>query len=91
MLRSTLIHLLLLFAPTLIYIGYLILARKIDMGSGKRAKAMRGLPWLPLLGFGLVLVFSSLVALAFSSGGEPDRPYQPPRLEDGEIVPAKVE
>ena len=91
MLRSTLLHLLLLFAPTIIYVLYLMAARKLDMSSGKRAQAMRRLPWLPLMGVGLVLVVASLVALAFSGGGEPHKPYHPPRLENGEIVPARVE
>lgn len=91
MLRSSLIHLLFLFAPTIIYVVYLMAARKVDLSSGQRGQAMRQLPWIPLLGVGLVLVVASLVALAFSEGGDPGQTYFPPTLEDGKIVPARVE
>lgn len=47
-------------------------------------------PWFMLAAAGLVLACGSLVTLAFVGGDPPGGSYQPPRIEDGRIVPGEV-
>ena len=90
MLRTTAIHILILLAPTILYIAYLILARKLQLSRGQLAATLRGLPWLRLIGSGLVLTAASLVALSMLIGSDPGGTYVPPHIVDGEVVPAEV-
>ncbi len=90
MLRTTLIHILILFAPTALYITYLLLTRKLQLSRGQLAATLRDLPWLRLIGSGLVLTAASLVALSMITGSDPEGTYVPPRIVDGEVVPAEV-
>jgi len=47
-------------------------------------------PWVRLLGSGLVLAAASLVVWALTVGGDPEGTYVPARIVDGEIVPGEV-
>ncbi|MBJ26187.1 MAG: hypothetical protein CMM30_08935 [Rhodospirillaceae bacterium] len=90
MLRVTLIHLLLLCAPTILYIVYLILIRKIRPVNTKD-RVSNKLPFYPLIAIGAVLVVASLVSLSFSSGDPPEGHYTPPHIENGKIIPGQFE
>lgn len=90
MLRTTLIHILILLAPTILYVAWLLLARRAQLSRARWAATFRAMPWLRLLGGGLVLVAASLVALALLGGADPGGTYVPPHLLDGEVVPAQV-
>lgn len=90
MLRTTLIHILILLAPTILYVAWLLLARRAHLSRARWAATFRAMPWLRLLGGGLVLAAASLVALALLGGADPGGTYVPPHLLDGEVVPAKV-
>lgn len=90
MMRTTLFHILLLMAPTILFLGYLVLARKVALGKGETAKALRALPWPWLLGTGLCLMAASLVVIALTSGDDPEGTYVPPHVVDGEVVPAEM-
>ena len=48
------------------------------------------MPWVRLLGSGLVLAAASLVVWAMTGGGDPEGTYVPARIVDGEIVPGEV-
>ena len=90
MLRTTLLHILILLAPTILYVAWLLLARRAHLSRARWAATFRAMPWLRLLGGGLVLAAASLVALALLGGDDPRGTYVPPHLLDGEVVPAKV-
>ncbi len=90
MLRTTLIHILILLAPTILYIAWLVLSRRLRFGQGQLGAALGGLPWVRLIGVGLILAAASLVALSMTSGGDPEGTYVPPRMVDGEVAPAEV-
>jgi len=90
MMRTTLVHIVILLAPTIIYFGYLVLARKVSLGKGETAQALRALPWPWLLGTGVCLMAASLVAIALTSGDDPGGTYVPPHVVDGQVVPAEV-
>tara|TARA_B100001123_G_scaffold249958_1_gene279051 strand:+ start:299 stop:517 length:219 start_codon:yes stop_codon:yes gene_type:complete len=70
---------------------YLIVARKVRLSKSDTARMLRELPWLRLLAAGILLMAVSLIALSLSSGEDRGGNYVPPRIEDGKIVPAKVE
>ncbi len=58
---------LLLALPTLIYIGYLVLRRRLEpVPPGGRAAWWRVVPWFWLAAAGLVLAIASLVFLALT-------------------------
>ena len=90
MLRTTLIHILILLAPTILYFAFLILSRRVQMSRSSAAAQLRKMPWVRLLGSGLVLAAASLVVWALTVGGEPEGTYVPARIVDGEIVPGEV-
>lgn len=91
MFKTTIIHIALVLAPTVLYILYLVAARKVQMSRSDTAATLRRLPWPWLLGAGILLMAASLAALSLTSGESPRGTYVPPHLEDGEIVPARVE
>jgi hypothetical protein len=91
MIRTTLFHIALLLAPAVLYFIYLVIARKARLGKNETAKTLLALPWPWLLGAGIVLMAASLVVLSLSSGDDRGGTYIPPHLEDGKVVPGKVE
>ena len=90
MMRTTLIHILILLAPTILYIAFLILTRRVQMSRSGAAAQLRKMPWVRLLGGGLVLAAASLVVWAMTVGSDPEGTYVPARIVDGEIVPGEV-
>ena len=90
MLRTTLIHILILLAPTILYIAFLILTRRVQLSRSQAAETLRKMPWVRLLGTGLILAAASLVVWALTVGGDPEGTYVPARIVDGEIVPGEV-
>lgn len=91
MLRTTLFHIALLLAPAVLFFIYLVIARKIRLSKSEAAKALRDFPWVWLLSAGLTLMAASLIVLSLSSGEDRGGTYVPPHMEDGKVVPAKVE
>ena len=90
MLKTTLVHILILLAPTILYIAFLILTRRIQLSRSSAAAQLRKMPWVRLLGSGLVLGAASLVALAMIGGSDPEGTYVPASIVGGEIVPGEV-
>jgi len=91
MFKLTLIHFALVLLPFAAYILYLVAARKVELSRSATADALRHMPWLWLLGGGLILTAASLVSLSLTSGESPEGAYVPPRFEEGEIVPGHME
>ena len=91
MLRTALFHIALLLAPAVLFMIYLIVARKVRLSKSDTAKMLRDLPWPWLLGIGIALMAASLVVLSMSSGEARGGTYVPPHIEAGKVVPAKVE
>ena len=90
MLRTTLIHILILLAPTILYFAFLILTRRLQLSRSTAAAQLRKVPWVRLLGSGMILTASSLVVWALLGGSDPEGTYVPARIVDGEIVPGEV-
>ena len=84
MLRFLLHYVLPLLLPFLIYFAYVGLAR------GRTPGWMEETPWLILAGAGVVLLAASLVSWSLWTGAPPEEAYQPPRLEDGRVVPGRT-
>ena len=78
--RVVLTVLLPLLLPSLIYFGYLAVARE-----GPRAA--QAVPWFWLGGIGLLLAIVALVLASSLEGAEPGAVYHPPRQVDGRIEP----
>lgn len=80
-----------LLLPLAIYVGYLIIARRIQRGQGPLAAQMRQWPWAWLAVAGVALLAISLLAFNLTTGSDPGGVYVPPKLEDGKVVPGHVE
>lgn len=91
MFKTTIINIALVLAPTVIYVLYLVAARKVQMSRSETAATFRRMPWPWLLGAGIALMAASLVVLSLTSGEAPRGTYVPPHLKDGKVVPAQVE
>ncbi len=89
--RTVLFHIALVLAPAIIFMIYMIVARKVRLSKSDTARMLRELPWLRLLAIGVLLMAASLIAFSLSTGDERGGTYVPPHLEDGEVVPGKVE
>lgn len=89
MLRSLLMVLLPLAAPTLIYLAYVLTVERRRALAGPDAARpwWVAAPWVPLIGSGVALVAVVLVGWALLGGGEPGRAYVPAHVVDGEVVP----
>jgi hypothetical protein len=83
MLRILLQYLLPLVLPLLVYLAYARLA-------GKRG-GLSDTPWLGLAAAGVALMAASLAAWGIFGGAEPGGTYVPARVEDGQLVPGRVE
>ncbi|MDF1586744.1 DUF6111 family protein [Marinimicrococcus flavescens] len=80
--RAALQSLIAFFAPFLAFLVYRML-----MQRGQ--SFLRDTPWFLLTAIGLVLTSLSFVALALFTGEPGYRPYTPPHLEDGVVVPGR--
>jgi hypothetical protein len=89
--RIFLTYVLPLLMPTVLYVLYLVVSRQVMSGKGELAETLRRVPWLWLLGGGLVLVGVSLAIYSLTAGGETHRPYVPPHVEDGQVVPGHLD
>ncbi|HVG80909.1 MAG TPA: DUF6111 family protein [Methylomirabilota bacterium] len=78
--RVVLTVLLPLLLPSLIYFGYVALARE---GTPEAHQV----PWVWLAGAGLLLAVIALVLVSSLEGAEPGAVYHPPRQVDGHIEP----
>jgi Family of unknown function (DUF6111) len=83
MLRILLQYVLPLVLPLVVYLIYARLARK---GGG-----LRDTPWIGLAAAGVGLMAVSLAAWGLLGGAEPGGTYVPARVEDGRLVPGRVE
>jgi hypothetical protein len=91
MLRTTLIHILILLGPTILYVTYLVISGRLKLSKSHAAATLRSIPWVRLLGSGLILAAASLVALSMLSGDDPGGTYVPPHMVDGDVVPGEVQ
>lgn len=96
MMRLVLTYALPLLLPAAAYFLWLWFTRRRPAG-GAAAGEEQGpvpagpeMPWLWLALAGLVLLAATLSYVALTSGGPPDGVYEPPRLEDGRVVPGRI-
>jgi hypothetical protein len=86
MIRRILYEVLLFLLPFALYGIYWRLS-----GRGRPEEAQRPHPWVTLFICGLVLVAASFFFWAYEDGEATDGTYVPPHVEDGRIVPGRVE
>jgi len=78
--------------PTLCYLTWVWFATRKSKAQGTVAPKLSDGPWPWLIGSGALLVIIMLSVIAYTSGDSPDAGvYQPPRWEDGKIVPPSFE
>lgn len=86
MARIVLLNIFMFLLPFLVYAAYLYLVRDDDAETDYWREAP--IKWLFVIG--LVLVVVGLMSLISFSGGGPEGTYEPPTVEDGEIVPGRI-
>ena len=90
MIKSVLLHLVLLLAPSVAYLAWVFFFRRRLVAAAGRWGLPEG-PWVWLVLAGLVLVVASLVILGLTTGFEVDATYHPARYEDGQLIPGETE
>lgn len=75
--------------PTLVFVLWVVFSHRRGNHDKSVVERVSGGPWMWLLAAGFVLLLAGLGFLAME-GDEPGGTYQPPRLEDGRIVPGRV-
>ena len=92
MLRTLLFTVLPLVLPTALYAAWLYAEhrRRAAAGAGTAAPRWAEAPWVALAGIGLVLMIVTLALWSAVGESDPGAEYQPPRLEDGRIVPGEM-
>lgn len=88
MIRLILENTLLFLLPTVIYVAYVLLKRRIEGTSDINVLDDAPLIWLVATGAALVII--TLVVFGSVSGGKPGQVYEPPVYRDGKIVPGKL-
>ena len=83
MLRIVLFYILPFLLP---FIGFFTYRFLVTRGQAM----VKETPWFILIVAGLGLAIVSLVTVALVGGGDKDADYQPPRIEDGRIVPGEI-
>ncbi len=88
MTRVLLVYVLPFLLPLALYIGWVWLSRRKNTEDGPWQLAEG--PWLWFVAAGIALMAGGMVYLGLSGGSEPGGTYQPPRYEDGAIIPGRV-
>ncbi len=89
--RVFLTQILPLLLPLAIYLIWVRRARRNSLATGAGMPAARDAPWLWMVGAALAALAAGTVLLALTTGEEPGGTYIPPHVEDGEIVPGRIE
>lgn len=93
MVRLFFTYLVLLVLPALAYVAWHRLqTRRVETGKSEEPPPpLAEGPWLVLAAIGVGLaVVSAVVLLILHDGGSPASTYEPPRLEDGKVVPGRL-
>jgi hypothetical protein len=77
-----------LLLPFVLYFLWVAIERRRKAAGGWEA---RDTPWIWLSMTGLVLLIVSLLGAGLFIGSEPGGTYVPPHVEDGKVVPGRVE
>lgn len=87
MTRILLTYVLPLVLPTAVYVAWIAYARSQHQGAPEELPALKKGPlfWCVLAGFAMMA--AALAVIALSTGAPPGSRYEPPRLEDGRVVP----
>ena len=85
MIRLIIENTLLFRLPTVIYVAYVLLKRRIEGNSNVNVFDDAPLIWLVAAGAALVMI--TLITFGSISGGKPGQVYHPPVYRDGKIIP----
>lgn len=88
MIRLIIENTLLFLLPTVIYVAYVLLKRRIE-GNGN-VNVLDDAPLIWLVAAGAALVIITLITFGSVSGGKPGQIYQPPVYRDGKIIPGHL-
>ncbi len=90
MVKKILLHGLLFALPFVVYALYAYLARRRARAAGAGVPDWSEGPWAWLTIIGLLFFVASFVALGLVTGGDPGDRYEPPKMEDGRVVPGRL-
>lgn len=94
MIRILFTYVLPLVLPTILYFTWMGWIRRRVATLQKAGQDIDHIkiktPWIRLVLMGVALMTVSLVIIAVVGGSPADSDYQPPRYEDGEIIPGEM-
>lgn len=88
MARLVLLNLLLLALPTALYTAYFYITQRSQAAGAIDWKKM---PLRTLLQAGFGLIALAMLVTAYTEGDDPGGTYIPARMQDGKLIPGRVE
>lgn len=87
MLRLVFLNIFLFLLPTALYTAYIFAFRR---GEGEKI-SMNSLPLRILLSAGIGLIMTGMLITAYLGGDDPGGTYVPAHMENGKLIPGKVD
>jgi hypothetical protein len=85
--RKLLYHVLPFLLPFIVYAFYVMMTRR----ARSRGELFDDTPWFWLTAAGLILSIVSVFVFWYFTAEPAGGTYVPPRLEDGQVVPGRIE
>jgi len=79
------------FAPMAVYLAWAYYRARYVAEHGGEAPSIERGPWPLLLFLGAVLAFATLSVTALTRGGSAGAIYTPSHLENGQVVPGRMD
>jgi hypothetical protein len=89
MVRVVLTELAIFFLPVILYAAYIAVRKSAD-GEPIGWSIFDELPLLPLFLAGTILVLGVIIYFASQSEPNTGKTYEPPRYEDGKVIPGRI-
>lgn len=90
MLRLLIVHFWPILLPLLLYLLWLVLARRKATKAGEALPVFFDGPWLWTVMATLGLAIGGFIVLGLSAKGDAEGRYVPARVVDGKIIPAHI-
>ena len=76
--------------PLVLYLVWFARATRAAAAAGHATPRLGDVPWPWLLAIALLLIVGTLGAFVMMGGETPGGHYEPPHLQDGQIVPGRI-
>ena len=76
--------------PVIVYLTWLLYARRRARKLGTPLNQLSDAPWLLIILSGAIVLIFGMVVIGLFTGEKPGDEYIPPHLENGEVVKGRI-